>query len=125
MDAELELVSPLEVARDKIKRWRRNYNEFHPHSANRHGFSQIHLKIDLEIVCIRFCCLTRTIFYYYLFLYEPLRHHRIRNLRKARDVRARDEVVAETVFFRGFCGVVVDVLHDRMEFFVHFLRAPA
>jgi len=30
---EYELVVSLEDARDKVERWRRDYNEFRPHSA--------------------------------------------------------------------------------------------
>ena len=50
--------------------------------------------------------------------------HSLSDLLEAGDVRARDQVVTQTVLFGGLCADLVDVLHHLVQLRVDFFRRP-
>ena len=56
---------------------------------------------------------------------QALGQHCFGNLQETGNIRACHKVVAEAVFFSGFCAVVMNGLHDILELLVNFLGTPA
>ena len=53
---------------------------------------------------------------------DPLRQHRVRDLLKARDVRADHEITLVAVLLRRVIAAMEDILHNALELRVHLVK---